>query len=70
MNRQRVSGEQKGGGRVPGRPRVRRGGRHVPEKCGGEGASKSMVRKGRGSVVSQKKGIGEARDDLVSFVVE
>jgi hypothetical protein len=29
-----------------------------------------MMRKGRGGVVLQKKGIGEARDDLVSFVVE
>jgi hypothetical protein len=50
------------------RPRARRGGRHVPEQCGGEGASQSVVQKGGGGVISQKKGNGEARDYLECFV--
>ena len=51
--------------------------RCVPERGEGEGTSQSnvgerasqrVVQKGGGGVVSQKKGNGEARDDLESFV--
>jgi hypothetical protein len=86
MHRQRVSGEQKRKKKEEGvyqskgasqseargkaHPRARQGGRHISEQCGGEGASQSVVQKGGGGVVSQKKGNGEARDDLESFIAD